>query len=238
MFNLNLKENKVFLWPALILFLIVVASVFILKPKVSGIAKSRRELLAGKKTLASLTQKVAALEGLAEVELSEKVNSVLKVLPVEKDIPRNLFVLKRLALDAGLIFEGMTLADVGEISTAAAEPKLKKGEILPSLSFDILVVGERDKVKNFLSSLKTTAPLMEVKELVISQKKENLPKITILINSFYFPLPKTIGKPEKPIVSIIRAEEEVLLKISEFKSFKDEGEFYFATGLKDNPFAF
>jgi len=159
-------------------------------------------------------------------------------LPTEKDVAKNIFVLKRLALDAGLVFEGVNLSEVGEISTESAKTKLIQGAILPSLSFNVSLIGSQDRVKNFLGDLGETAPLMKVAQLTISQKKENPPEATILIESFYLSLPKTIGKLETPVVSVNREEENVLLKIAEFKSFKDEDEFYFATGFKDNPFAF
>ena len=238
MFKINLKENKIFLIPVAVLFLILIASFIILRPKISDIFKARRELASNRKQLTALTEKLSTLEGLAEVELDEKVNNVLRVLPAEKDVAKNLFVLKRLTLDAGLVFGGMSLGEVGEISTGSAKPKLIRGAILPSLSFDILVIGTQDKVKDFLVSLESVAPLMKVTQLSTTQKKGNVPESTILIESFYLPLPKTIGKSETPINPIHREEEKVLAKISEFKTFKDEEEFYFATGFKGNPFDF
>ncbi len=238
MFNINLKENKILLIPLAVLFLILIASLFILRPKIADIFNARRNLVSNRKRLTSLTEKTAILEGLAEVELNEKVNDVLRVLPTEKDVAKNIFVLKRLALDAGLVFEGVNLSEVGEISTESAKTKLIQGAILPSLSFNVSLIGSQDRVKNFLGDLGETAPLMKVAQLTISQKKENPPEATILIESFYLSLPKTIGKLETPVVSVNREEENVLLKIAEFKSFKDEDEFYFATGFKDNPFAF
>ncbi len=238
MFNINLKKNKIFFIPLAVLFLILIASLFILRPKIADIFKARRDLTSNKKRLTTLTEKASVLEGLAEVELNEKVNDVLRVLPVEKDVAKNIFVLKRLALDAGLVFGGVNLSEVGEISTESAKTKLTQGAILPSLSFNVSLIGSQDRVKNFLVDLEKTAPLMKVAQLTISQKKENPSETTILIESFYLSLPKTIGKLETPIASVNREEENVLLKVAEFKSFRDEDEFYFATGFKDNPFAF
>jgi len=238
MFNINLKENKIFLVPVVILFLILLASLTVLRPKISDIFKARRELNSNRRQLTILTEKLSTLEGLAGVELNEKVDDVLRVLPIEKDVAKNLFVLKRLALDSGLVFSGMNLSEVGEISTGAAKPKLVGGAILPSLAFDVLVIGTQDKIKNFLVNLKSVSPLMKVVQLSTTQRKENVPESTVLIESFYLPLPKTIGKLVVPITPISREEENVLVKISEFKIFKDEEEFYFATGIKGNPFSF
>ena len=238
MFNINLKENKILIVPLVVLFLILIASLSILRPKIAEIFQARRDLTSNRKRLTALTEKTAVLEGLAEVELNEKVDDVLRVLPAEKDVAKNIFVLKRLALDADLVFAGVNLTEVGEISTESAKPKLTQGAILPSLPFNILLIGSQEKVKNFLIDLEKTAPLMKVAQLTISQKKENLPEATILIESFYLSLPKTIGRLGTAIASVSREEENILVKVSEFKSFKDEDEFYFATGFKDNPFAF
>jgi len=79
MFNINLKENKILLIPLAVLFLILIASLFILRPKIADIFNARRNLVSNRKRLTSLTEKTAILEGLAEVELNEKVNDVLRV---------------------------------------------------------------------------------------------------------------------------------------------------------------
>ena len=110
------KNVKSLLLPGIILILVILISLFWLKPKVLVVVKIRRDLITSQKTLAELTKKLATLEGLSKTELSEKVDLALKVLPAEKDIPRNLFVVRELVLNSGLSGGGLSIPEVGELS--------------------------------------------------------------------------------------------------------------------------
>jgi len=211
------KKSKSFLFPGLILVLVILVSLFWLRPKVATIIKANRELTTSKKTLAELTQKVTILGGLSQPELSEKVDLVLKVLPSEKDVPRNLFVLKRLALDSELMVNELSIPEVGEIASSSAETKKTKDEILPSLSVKLTLVGSREKIINFIQQVEVTAPLMRVSSLAISQKGEGLDEAMIEVRTYFLFFPKTIGKLEQPIVPVTSQEEKVFGELASFK---------------------
>jgi len=223
------KKSKSFLFPGLILVLVILVSLFWLRPKVATIIKANRELTTSKKTLAELTQKVTILGGLSQPELSEKVDLVLKVLPSEKDVPRNLFVLKRLALDSELMVNELSIPEVGEIASSSAETKKTKDEILPSLSVKLTLVGSREKIINFIQQVEVTAPLMRVSSLAISQKGEGLDEAMIDIRTYFLPFPKTIGKLEQPIVPVTSQEEKVFNDLASFKLLETNESTFSAT---------
>lgn len=237
MFSLKSKETKPFLLPVLTLVLVFLISFFFLKPKIATIFKARRELLSNKKILANLTKKLALLEGLAKAELSERVDLVLKVLPAEKKVPQNLFVLKKLVLETGLDLDSIAFGEVGEIATISGQAKIARGEILPSLPLKVAVSGERGKIKDFVDQLESTAPLVRIDKITISEKRtEELPEALLEIETFFLPLPRTIGKVDRPILPISQQEEKVFERLADFKFFKTEEDFSSLPTGKENPF--
>jgi Tfp pilus assembly protein PilO len=220
--KINLKNLKPFLLPALIIFLILVVTVFVLKPRVEVMTKSRQQLTKDKKILADLTKKLATLEGLAKVEFSEKTDIALAVLPAEKDVPSNLAVIKNVALNNGLIVNDITISEVGEIATVSSESKLKKDAILPSFKLNVSLTGSMEMIKNFISQIQSTAPLMEVKNVSLSQKKTESPETKMEIEAYFLPFPKTLGKPEQQLIAITSGEEKIFSRINDFTFLKGQ----------------
>jgi len=220
--KINLKDLKPFLLPALIVFLILVVTAFVLKPRLEVVAKSRQQLVKDKKILAELTKKLATLEGLAKVEFSEKTDIALAVLPAEKDVPTNLAVIKNIALNNGLIVSNITISEVGEIATVSSESKIKKDALLPSFSLNVALFGSLEMIKNFISQIQSTAPLMEVRNVSLSQKKTESPETKMEIEAYFLPFPKTLGKPEQQLVAITSGEEKIFNRIKEFTFLSNE----------------
>lgn len=220
--KINLKNLKPFILPGLIVFLILIITISVLMPKVRTIADSRQQLLKDKKILADLTKKLAALEGLAQVEFSEKVDVALAVLPAEKDVPGNLSVIKNVALNNGLIVNNITIGEVGEIATVSSESKAKKDAILPSFKLNVSLTGGMEMIKNFISQIQSTAPLMAVESTSIAQKKTEIPETKMEIEAYFLPFPKTLGKPEQQLVAITSEEEKMFNRINEFTFFRSE----------------
>jgi len=220
--KINLKDLKPFLLPALIIFLILVVTAFVLKPKLEVMVKSHQQLTKDKKILADLTKKLATLEGLAKVEFSEKTDIALAVLPAEKDVPGNLAVIKNVALNNGLIVNDITISEVGEIAAVSSEIKLKKDAILPSFRLNVSLTGSLEMIKNFISQIQSTAPLMEVKNVSLSQKKTESPETKMEIEAYFLPFPKTLGKPEQQLMAITSGEEKIFSRINGFTFLKGQ----------------
>ncbi len=220
--KINLKNLKAFILPALIVFLIFIITVFILIPRVRAIVDSRQTLLKDKKTLADLTKKLAALEGLAQVEFSEKVDVALAVLPAEKDVPNNLAVIKNVALNNGLIVNNITIGEIGEISSVSSTGKTAKNAILPSFKTTVSLIGEVEMIKNFINQIQSTAPLMSIESVSISQRRTETPETNLEIEAYFLPFPKTLGKPEQQLVAITSGEEKIFSRLNEFTFFRSE----------------
>jgi len=214
--KINFKDLKPFLLPILIVFLILAVTAFVLKPKLEVIVKSRQQLTKDKKVLVDLTKKLATLEGLAQVEFSEKTEIALAVLPAERDVPSNLAVIKNVALNNGLIVNDITISEVGEIAAVSDDIKLRKDAVLPSFRLNVTFTGSLEMIKNFISQIQSTAPLMMVGNVSLSQKKIESPETKMEIEAYFLPFPKTLGKPEQSLIAITNGEEKIFSRISDF----------------------
>lgn len=222
--KIDLKEIKLFALPIFVVFLILVFSLAILKPKLDIIFKTSSQLNTNKKTLAALTKKLASLEGLAKVELTDKTNLALDFLPAEKDVPGSLFSIKKMAYNNGLIIGDISIAEVGELATISAKQKINKNEIIPSFKINLHVFGDVERLKNFIISLESSTPLIRVNQISLTTKKGAGQEAIIDLAAFFLPFPVSIGKSEQPLVAITADEEKVFTRISEFSSFRNEQE--------------
>jgi Tfp pilus assembly protein PilO len=222
-FGQDTKNKQSFLFSGFVLILVVLVSLFWLRPKAMAIVKANRDLTASRKTLAELTKKVTTLDGLSKPELTDKVDLVLRILPVEKDVPTVLSILKKVALNNELIVNEMSMAEVGEVASDSAEAETSKNveeEALPSLPVELILIGSREKIINFFKQVETTAPLMKVNSLSISQKNEVMDEFLIEVWTYFLPLPKTMGKLEQAVIPLTLQEEKIFNELASFKIFE------------------
>lgn len=224
----NLAEYKFLLLPILLIVAIFSTSLVFLKPKISEILEIQKKISQDRKKLTLMTPKVAALEGLNEVELSAKAELSLKALPSEKDIPNILLTLKTLGSQAGINLKQIQV-DPGKLSPV---------EEMPPLTFSLMVEGEEEKIRTFLERAELTFPLMKVEKISISAQGESPDEASLSLNVFFLPLPQTFGAVESSLPVISPQEDEAYQLLSKFKPvLSDESYFTVQTG-KENPFAF
>lgn len=204
---------KPFLLPVIIFLLIILSGLFLLKPRIAQVLNIRRNLSSQKAKLAKLTAKVAALQGLDEVELEEKTKVALRALPAQKDLPGALLTIKSLTTETGLELRGIQV-EPGEISTESAEPQSSKKYNLPFLEFKINVGGSKTQLKDFLTKLSLTAPLMRVAAIKIAQTEGEVIEADLDLDTFLLPLPSTLGAVEQELVPITPQEEGIYQQLA------------------------
>jgi len=232
--SLDLNKYKPFILPLVILCLVVFSGLFLLKPKINQILDVRRNLSSQKTKLAQLTTKVAALQGLDEVELEERTKVLLGVLPSQKDLPGALVTIKSITSVAGLELRGIQV-EPGEISTESAQTEPTKKYNLPFLEFKITVGGNRTQFGDFLTKLVLTAPLMQVTTAEITQADGGAIEADLKLDAFFLPLPSTLGAVEKPLASITPQEEGIYQQLSRISPVQTETISPIQSG-KENPF--
>lgn len=230
------EKIKILLIPLVIILVVISVSILFLGPQISGILAGQKELSGQKAKLAKLTAKKAFLEGLQESELEIKTKTTLAFLPAEKDLPRVLTTIRNLAGYNGLELRGVQVGP-GNISTDSASPKPEKNG-LESLELKIVIGGDWAQLKNFLSQVEESSPLMRIVKADISSFPPAA-EATLVLDSFSLPLPTTLGASETPLVAISPQEEEVYKRLVKIVP-PDQEVFQSSSGTsgRENPFIF
>lgn len=231
------KNYKSLLWPGIIFLVVAIIGLAFLKPKITGIFQLRKQIAKDKNTLAQLTQKINALEGLDEKELEIKTEKVLKALPSEKNIAGLLYTLKILSQETEVGLKDIQVSP-GELSTRSAQPETKSESGLPLLSFSLIVEGESEKARNFFDRIETIMPLMKIRGIGMAQSDEGVVEANLELATFFLLLPKELGVIENPLALITLQEEKAYQELTRFKAAEKVEEWLLIPSGKENPFIF
>lgn len=232
----NLTQYKSYLIPILVLAIIFVTSLVFLKPKIVGLSQIQKKNSVERKKLAQLSQKVASLEGLDLNELTTKSDTLLKILPAEKDVPNFMATLKVLSQQTNVTLKTLKM-DPGGISTDSAQPK-KEEKGLPFITISLIVRGDSEEIKEFAQKVENVIPLMRITTLSLSNKEDNFTEASIVLNAYFLPLPQNIGQLEQPISLITQEEESTYQSLFGLTSAATESGFPEVSSGRENPFSF
>jgi Tfp pilus assembly protein PilO len=235
--KLILTRYRPFFFPLLIGLVILFLTITLLIPKITQIFEVRQSLSKEKARLAKLTQKLADLEGLDDNELATKATLMVVALPAEKDVPLILATLSSLGREAGMGIESVKVSP-GELSTESGKIKKKgKEEETPTLPFEVLVKGTIESLKNFLDRLGSTIPVMRVESASLSFEEGEW-QAKISLDTFFLPLPKSLGAVETPLAKISPEEELIYKRIEKYQAPAFEGDLPSVVTGKEDPFSF
>jgi len=223
---------------ALLTLLAVVVAVVVVIPKASEAMKATKTLETDKATLARLTTKLAFLEGLEAVQLQERNDLLLSVMPSRKDPVLSYSTIKILAQEASLadisinVSPGLVSSDSAQASGSAQITETKKD----SMSFDFEGAGSKDQLMNFFARLEAVAPLMLIKELELTGGSADVFLAKLRIESFFYDLPLTLGKIDSPLPALTPQEEVVFEAAKTYQKLPSGGEFTIIPQGKDDIF--
>ena len=221
-----------YVMPFLVFSFVILSAVFVVKPKVEALLSTRKQIKANQEKLVKISEKVVFLKKYSQADLQSKVNQLLKVLPSEKDVSSLVFTLKNLAEESGLEIASLSL-NPGELATESAEVKKKLSENLMEITMTI--AGNEEKIYEYLDKIETTAPITKV--VTYSGKVEqDISESKIGLETYFLPIPKTLGKAEELVV-ITKEEEEVREKVSKLKILETIYSFPVFDSGKENPFS-
>jgi len=233
----GLSKFREFLFPLIVIVLIVLSGVLVVKPKLGEILKVRGELGKQKDELAQLSQKMAILQGYDRSELEARANQIVKVLPIDKNGPLIFASLRSLASENDLEIHGLDV-QIGEISTESGKIQTKGNkESFPSLTISLSVSGDRGDLYEFFKSVESISPLMRIRQISLNQE-EDIFESKLELETYYLASPEFIGKADRTIIPISSEEEEVYQKIKGYLTVLSQTSLPLMTSGKENPFTY
>ncbi|MFZ5366311.1 MAG: type 4a pilus biogenesis protein PilO [Patescibacteria group bacterium] len=208
---------------------LVFLSWFFIIPKTREVFEAKTALSQEKNRLSKLGAKLQDLESLNEFELSERTNLSLKAIPDKKNVIGVMTSLRTQAAEEGLTIESLSVSPGELVSTGSAKASLGK------LDFKLEIQGSLEKVLGFFKKIQESLPLVSLKKVKIEFSGENA-TVELTLESYFLPLPQTLGVIDSPVPKLTSDEEKILTQISKF-SYLPPVSFPPGTG-RTNPFSF
>lgn len=193
------QKYKLLIFPSVVALSCLILIIFVLIPQIGVFLKNSRSQQEFSARSEFLDTKVAALEGLNEPELLDKVGYVLTSLPREKDFAETIALLQKITGNHGYVIASLTFGAGG-------------GQ---SFGVRMEVVGPEALLGSLLSSIEGSSRLLRVASMEISSGKEaDIVSVNLALEALFAPMPASLGSIDTPLPEISAGEEELLSKLS------------------------
>lgn len=221
-FKTYFEGLKIYLFPSFVLLVILFLFNFVVKGKIVEIFGTRREIGEQRERLSRLIEKQAALTALDETSLREEFLLANEAVPSKRDVAGFLTQVERIALETGLLVEGVSL-EGGEIATESAEEKevLSQKKDEDGFQSRVTVKGEVGRIRDFLEKLLKSRRVVEATKVQLSAPFSQIATPSAMtailtVDVFFKLLPETMGTAEAPLPQITQKEKEVYEQIYSF----------------------
>jgi hypothetical protein len=218
-FNQTLRNYQGFFIWTIIIFISGVAIIKGIIPGVNAVQKfyDDNKVLAAENE--QTKKRLQILENLDENVLSDQINTLISAIPADKNLATIFSTVEYVSSVSGVTVTNFSIQSVGTISTASAVASstnnLLKQNMLES---KVSIEGTIDQVKNFLDTIINVRRLMNISQITVDIGKTGLAQGSFVLQSFFAPLPKTLGKPTDPLTALSGKDEELMQKISAYPS--------------------
>jgi Tfp pilus assembly protein PilO len=243
-FKKLLRLYNKFILPSLILAVCALTVNYGIIPGVKTIQNEiiKQQLLS--KEITAIQARVRILESLDEDTLRSQVVALMTSVPPTKSIPTVFSTIETVAMQSGVTVVDMGIESVGTLASQSAEPVDPKTALRGNFSIPVKVIanGSLDQIKAFLDGAVSIRRLLRITNFYASIDKDNIVKASFVIDAFFAPLPKSLGKSSDPLQVYTANEEELLAKISSYPLISQELTNYdilpeIQYGSKTNPFS-
>lgn len=174
------RRYKVFQIPFLVIFISAAVFLKIVLPQTQGVIGAKEEAKKASQRISVLKSNLDTLSRISEDVLDTQTKILTSFLPLSKDFWGVLDSLSKASQDAGVSLDNYEFK-VGDLSKDESV-----GKKAPSLELSLTVVGDIDRVRNFIKILETATPLSEVTDVEIGNISSTIKAV------FYY---KSIAPP-------------------------------------------
>lgn len=205
------KNYGVYLWPVLVLVVVVLILFNIDLPKINEIYRVYQELTGIKERLEKLTSKSNQLANLQEAKLKGDLTLISQNLPDSKDAPSILRTVDYAASSSGVFVESLDLTP-GKIATLAAAQE-KQNELFVRAA----ISGTDSQIKSFLEKIFTAGRIMDLRKLELSypENASGSGKVNLDLRAFFLTPSVNNLKPDDPLPVWGSQEDKIMTQISQ-----------------------
>lgn len=213
-----LRTNSTLLVSLVMISIATSGSIWGLVPFGKTLWSMYKELNTVRKMTATLSAKYSTLGSLDESQLALDGNDLLGAIPSDKDVATILSTIEQTANSSGLEIVNVTIANPGSLATEAAQRQSQEEKQLGSgiISSGVTVEGPLANVKTYLSTLQRVRRLLRVQSVEVRIREGGVARANITLDSFWAPLPATLGDIAAPLPPRSTQEDELLAWIRAF----------------------
>lgn len=205
----NLQRVKLYLLPILVGISSVVVVVLVLIPQLVVYFGQRGKIEKEQNLAAVLEAKALELEKLDDRVYAAGLQTVLKILPTDQDIPQALVITSELAKRNSLELEEMKFFS----PITSSETEAGKGG---SLQLSLALSGPLPLIKNFLADVQNAPRLIKINSLEGGPKRGgNVYEMTVVVSFFHEPTPSSLGSLDAPLQGFDDQDQKILAKLRE-----------------------
>ena len=220
--NLDREFIKGFLWPLLVIMMVVILSFLVLAPQLSKTLELKSENTENREYLKKLLAKAQELEKFSSGDLERKLELSLKALPAKKELLLFLATVDKTAAEN----------QVGIISFSSSPGETSAFPLNYTLS------GSWENLGEFWKSLSESLPLFAVKRVkAINMAGQFTAEANL--EAFILALPQKVGAVDSPLPTLAKEDEELFKTLEGFSSFNFSQNGQEASpSARANPFSF
>jgi hypothetical protein len=152
----------------------------------------------------------------------------LTALPPEKDVPRLISTVDKVAGDSGVAVVSFSLAP-GIVAT-------QSGQKEESFSLKYTLAGSWENLGNFFTKIDAVLPLLAVEKIKLANSAGQF-QAEVDLKTFTLNLPEKLGPVDEPVMVLTKEEEKSLVDLDKFTAYSFPLQEATPAG-KPNPFAF
>jgi hypothetical protein len=194
--------------------------------------------------VASINKRIAILTAMDEETLRSQVVALMTAVPDAKYLPSVFLTLDAISQETNITVSTMSITSGGNIATQSATGTTAAAKQIgssPPIAVKMSANGTVDQIKAFLDLTASVRRLLRVNKFTMEINPDLSSKISIDLDAFYAPLPKTLGKSSDPLTGFTANDEELLNKVASYRLISQELLNYdtpqpIIYGSKSNPF--
>lgn len=193
-------KYRFYIFPVIIVVTSLVLIVFVIYPQSMALVNGFGELQQKSNKLQVLKLKASDLEGLNEIELTQKINILLTALPSDKEYPSLIGVLKGLGSQLGITLSSIQIGQAVSTSNSGS-----------SFIVNLEITAPQTLISRLATSIESSPRVMKVRSIDLSYNKStNLVNGIFVLDVYFVPLPTTIGSAESPLPKLSEKDQQTI----------------------------
>ncbi len=196
------KKYLFIIWPAGATIISLLMLSLIVVPNILSLIKTKNESYEITQRTEKLSQKATELKAINTTEYQNNLNTLIRVLPKEKDVGSTLDQLQNLAASNRLQIVNLSYVN-------------NNNEKIDNFQIKTEMIGSLSDLQNLMSTLKSSEKIMKITQIELTGTTDpNLYNASLMVVAYFQSLPKEIGGTDASVTKLTSEEKVQIAKFT------------------------